>query len=262
MEKLGEPKLTEAEKNAREEQEKQKQTEKVKKEKQIRLYRKINYYIMRCMWQVIQDTYTNDTIYTCFNMSRTRYARILDTGIARISKEELEFLERKTEIPQEIFKGTKPFACLDEHGNEAISLDEWENLFRLREKRQNMRAKQADGEGREKATSDGEDKKSFEQANKDYKDAERKIKEKLKKIPRKGNDTDFQRLCTFLKNGYGNRLMRLYDIKQAVEQIEFTLLNECTQKELGDLSKLLSQHTKMINAVLLYRKERGDFKRK
>lgn len=125
----------------------------------------------------------------------------------------------------------------------------------MRDERQKLKAYIKDGAGAEDT-----DRKAYEQVNSDYKKAEGEIESKLARVPRKGN-TAFQRFCSFLKNGYGSRLERLQEVKQTVGQVGFTLLDECSKTELEELYRALTQKAKMVNAVLLYRGARGDFKK-
>ncbi len=103
--------------------------------------------------------------------------------------------------------------------------------------------------------------KALATAKENFKVIEKQVEEQIKKATRKG-DTSFHRLCTFLKNGYGIRLERLQDVYSALNYMGFDLLNECSKAELNQLVKALSQKMKMVNAVLLYRGVRGDFKNK
>lgn len=257
MAKWGEAKLTEEQKNAKEEERQRVQAEKAEREEAEMFNRQINFFIMRSMWQIVPVQYSNDTIEFTFNMSRARYSRIIDTGIARLSKDELEFLEKKTGVSSEIFKGEKRFDCLNKDGKEIITTEEWKELFKRRTKRRRLKSQLNEVEGTEDYI---KSKIAYEEAKKIYKEAEVVIKEKLKDIPRKGN-MDFQRFCTFAEKGYGSRLVRIQEIKQAISKIEFSLLDSCTGAELNDLSKLLGQKSKTVNAILQYRVARGDFRK-
>lgn len=259
MAKWGESKLTEEEKKEREEQKKRMQEEKERKEEERKFNRQINYFVMRSMWQIIPDGRTNGKVEECFNMSRTRFTRIIDVGTARLTTEELEFLSKKTDMSQDIFKGERHFACLTASGQEIITMEEWRELFRLRTERRRLKRFVDDGDITAGDVSEAEE--AYKKADDIYREAERDIKKKLGKVSRK-SDIDFGRLYTFVQKGYGDRLVRLQEIKQTVAKIELSLLDSCTKAELVELGKLLTQKSKTVDAVLMYRGVRGDFKKK
>ena len=113
-------------------EEKKPEKELTKEDKEFN--RQINYFVMRYMWQVVcgrSARYADDTIYNAFSTSRERYTRIINTGIVRYKKEELETLYRKTGIPTEIFTGEKRFECPYNKETEAgkdISESDWNCL--------------------------------------------------------------------------------------------------------------------------------------
>lgn len=245
------------ESKAKKEQKEQEQKQARERKKKMAFNRQINYFIMRYMWQAIRGRSAEESIYLAFNMSRERYTRILETGKVRYGKNEVTFLWEKTGIPQEIFTGETRFTIPDEQGNK-ITEKEWEDLFELREMRRIKRAymKNMETKGRLKE----EDRTDYNQSQSDYKKAERDIEKKLQEDPGKG-DSPFQRLCSFLKNGYGSRLEVLQEVKQALARIKVTLLDECSKAELQQLYKVLDQKSRMINAVFVYRGLKGDFKK-
>lgn len=246
------------ESKAKKEQKEQEQKQAQERKKKMAFNRQINYFIMRYMWQVIRGRSAEESIYLAFNMSRERYTRILETGKVGYGKNEVTFLWEKTGIPQEIFTGETRFTFPDKQGNDMITEQEWERLFEFREmrriKRADMNAKDTRG-----ALKDA-DRADYNQSQSDYKKAERAIEEKLQKAPRKG-DSPFQRLCSFLKNGYGSRLEVLQEVKQALARIKVTLLDECSKSELQELYQALEQKKKMVNAVFVYRGLKGNFKK-
>lgn len=73
--------------------------------------RQVNYFIMRYMWQVICERNPEDTIYKAFHTSRERYTRIINTGIVRYAKGELDSLSQITGLRKEIFLGEVRFNC-------------------------------------------------------------------------------------------------------------------------------------------------------
>ena len=167
-------------------EEKKPEKELTKEDKEFN--RQINYFVMRYMWQVVcgrSARYADDTIYNAFSTSRERYTRIINTGIVRYKKEELETLYRKTGIPTEIFTGEKRFECPYNKETEAgkdISESDWKKLFASREKKDQEEEQQEAGKA--------EDRKKIQKA----------ICEKLDKVPR--NDIEnwsFYCLCFYLK---------------------------------------------------------------
>lgn len=260
MEKFGEPKLSEEEKKPREEQ-KEREKEKKKAEEARRLKnRRINYFVMRYMWQVVRGRSGDDTIYNAFGMSRERYTRILDTGKVRYRKNELEELVHHTGIPRTIFTGEERYTCLNAKGEEIVSPDTWDDFVKCRDAKRTSRDRlnksmEETGEPNERYVT------ALNKASEDYKTIQEKVEGLLKEATRKG-DTSFHRLCAFLKNGYGIRLERIQDVYSALKYLNFDLLNECHKDELNQLYKELSRRMKLVNAVLTYRGARGDFKRK
>ena len=73
--------------------------------------RQVNYFIMRYMWQVICGRNPEDTIYRTFNTSRERYTRIINTGVVRYAKGEVDSLSQITGLRKEIFLGEVRFNC-------------------------------------------------------------------------------------------------------------------------------------------------------
>lgn len=254
----------------RREQEKQEAAE-LKKQREFN--RQVNYFVMRYMWQAIRGRSADETIYLAFNMSRERYTRIIETGKVSYGKNELDFLREKTGIPKEIFTGDIRFTCPDKLGNDTISDAEWANLFMLREKRKDrkalMKAKRdrvavinvRDTKRRNQAEEERKQSEAeYQKAEQGYKDKEKEIGKKLQNASIKG-DTPFQRMYSFFKNGYGSRLERLQEIAQALAKIKVAFLDECSQNELDQLYRELSRRSRIVNAVLLYRGAKGDFKK-
>ena len=116
--------------------------------------RQINYFIMRYMWQVICGRNPNDTIYMAFHTSRERYTRIINTGVVRYAKGELDSLSQTTGLKKEIFSGEVRFNCPyevkkkpiqekqktgkkqePEKEMKEITEKEWQDLFQWREVR-------------------------------------------------------------------------------------------------------------------------------
>lgn len=247
------------ESKARKEQKEQEKKQAQERKKKMAFNRQINYFIMRYMWQAIRGRSAEESIYLALDMSRERYTRILETGKVGYGKNEVTFLWEKTGIPQEVFTGKIRFTFPDKQGNDTITEAEWRSLFELREIRKIKKADTRANELRGELTD--ADRADYNQAQSEYKKAEKAIEEKLQKAPRKG-DAPFQRLCSFLKNGYGSRLEVIQEVKQALARIKVTLLDECSKSELQELQKALTQKAKTVNAVLVYRGLKGDLKSK
>ena len=259
MEKFGKPKLSEEEKKAREEKKAQEQAKKAAEKKEQEKNRKINFFIMRYMWQAIRGRNADESIYLAFNMSRERYTRVIETGTVRYGKKELDFLKAKTGIPKEIFTGEKRFAFPNKKGEEMISDVDWDKLFNLRDKRKKKRASLADGTSRNGQIVE-KDKVDYKNASEQYKEIKTGIEKILREYPREG-EMPFHRLCSFLKNGYGSRLETLQEIGQALAHINVALLDECTKVELENLSRVLAKSEQIVTAVLTYRNLKNDFQK-
>ena len=87
-----------------------------------------------------------DTIYKAFHTSRERYTRIINTGVVRYGKGELDSLSQITGIRKEIFLGEVHFSCpyelekQDTAGKKSIEKGEitdedWKRLFQWRKVR-------------------------------------------------------------------------------------------------------------------------------
>lgn len=109
--------------------------------KKIVLNRKINYSIIRYMWDNIKgyvdsNYYSSKDmigLYDTFRIGRTRYNRIVysDDNI-KLDKDAL-FLQRETGVEKEIFNGKKAFEV------DGISRDEWKEHFDLATLRRKMK---------------------------------------------------------------------------------------------------------------------------
>ena len=93
--------------------------------------RRVNYFIMRYMWQVIhgRSRGDGDTIYDAFNTSRERYTRIINTGVVRYGRNELADLQQITGLRKEIFTGEERFICpyKGENGEVQITEQDWKD---------------------------------------------------------------------------------------------------------------------------------------
>lgn len=85
----------------------------------------INFYVMRTLWQIIIRRSKNDTIHDTFNMSRTRYNKVLDGDNIRMSTNEMVWLCKLTGISSDIFEGKDRFEIAH------ITEKQWETFFGL-----------------------------------------------------------------------------------------------------------------------------------
>lgn len=153
-------------------------------EQEKRFNRQVNYFIMRYMWQVIRGRKKSGeyTIYDGFSMSRERYTRVINTGIIRFWRGELDGLYEITGIPKEIFTGERRFLCQyiwkQERGTREITKDDWEEWV-------------------DERTSSKDDGETISPKRK--REKEQWICERLKKAKISEDNRDFYRLCYYLK---------------------------------------------------------------
>lgn len=254
--------LTEEEKKAREEKAEQKKQEKEEKEKEkterekqeqeekkkeeqrkreCRLNKKINFYVMRHMWQVIRGRNAANRIYECFGISRQRYSRAIETGHIRCSASELDKWEQLTGISKKIFQGEDIFTWHTQDSmEEAVSAIEWKKLFAWR--------------GYEKI-------EGKEVDDKEGRALQEKIHKDMKKAARYDRNTHhFFRLCYFLEKDKPAPLqesdLRLKGVQQALRTLTFSLADDCSIELLEDTLKLLNNKRTMVNGIIVYRKEK------
>lgn len=103
-----------------------------KKQQSQTMNRRINFLVMRKMWQKIRgrakkNSGNRETIYQAFGMSRERYTRAINGEKIRFSQKELKELVERTGVSAEIFQGKTYFQF------DAISQQDWEKLFKLRD---------------------------------------------------------------------------------------------------------------------------------
>lgn len=103
-----------------------------KKQQRQTMNRRINFLVMRKMWQKIRgrakkNSGNRETIYQAFGMSRERYTRAINGEKIRFSQKELKELVERTGVSAEIFQGKTCFQF------DAISQQDWEKLFELRD---------------------------------------------------------------------------------------------------------------------------------
>ena len=246
-------KTTEQEEQAKKEKEKK---EKEQHEKECRFNRRVNYFIMRYMWQVVCGRNPDDTIYMAFNMSRERYTRIINTGVVRYAKGELDSLSQITGIRKEIFSGEKRFQCLhkvntpQKEKTEAIlnnkevkdtkkidiTGEEWDALFTWRKNRKKE---------------EGED------------TPQEKIYKLLKRVNRSDVENwDFYRLCYFLKERRPAPLKvtaeQIRDIEKAIRGLTFSMMDRCDIGQLLRLKKLIKEKEQLITGIIVYKNAKKE----
>lgn len=230
------------------EQEKEEQ-EKAEREKRERLNRRINFYVMRHMWQVIRGRNASNRIYECLEISRERYTRAIKTGAIRCSASELDKWEQLTGISKKIFQGEDIFVWYDRNDvgkpkqdiDIAVSLDQWKRLFAWREHKELDGVVISDKEGTA---------------------IQKKIHRKMKDAVRMDRSTHhFFQLCYFLEKDKPAPLQepdsRLKGIQQVLETLTFSLAEDCSINLLEDTLKLLKHKQSMVNGVLVYRREKA-----
>lgn len=230
---------------------KKKETEAEKRERENteKLNRQINYFIMRHMWQVVRGRKhkEGDTIYADFDTSRERYTRIINTGVVRYGKGELDELELKTGIRRAIFAGQICFDCsyVIKNGTgivtKSITKDEWEKLFRLRDGR-----KDNDMESEES-----------------YRKYQRSLLDKLKKVPKNNKENrDFYCLCYYLKNRKVAPSTPSVDtieaIEKAINDLSFNLLDECNIHQLERFQQLIGEKSRLISSMIVYKHAQNE----
>lgn len=199
--------------------------------------RQINYFIMRHMWQVICGRSSTDTIYNSFQTSRVRYTRVIDTGVIRYGKGELDGLQQLTGLRKEIFTGEARFQCPYQRGKDMAEITEadWKKMFDWRKCRT--------GEN----TQD-------------------KICAVLKEVARTNvENNDFYRLCYFLRERKPAPVRSASDkLRGAVREItglSFEVLDNCDVGQLGALKKLLNEKLKLVNGIYTYKEEKTKAKK-
>ena len=211
-------------------------------EQEKRFNRQVNYFIMRYMWQVIRGRKKEDgnTIYAALDMSRERYTRVIDTGIIRFWRGELDSWHEITGIRKEIFTGEERFRCeytLTIKGRavkKEITKEDWEAWVKER-----IAIRQCNTTPLPK------------------REKQQEICKRLKKVKRAEDNRDFYRLCYYLKYREAAPIKgpaeTLRDISMAIGNLSFDLLNKSELGQLGKVQELLREKEMLVGAVLIYR---------
>lgn len=219
--------------------------------------RQINYFIMRYMWQVICGRNPNDTIYMAFHTSRERYTRIINTGVVRYAKGELDSLSQTTGLKKEIFLGEVRFSCpyavkkkpTQENQKtgkkqepvkeiKEITEKEWQDLFQWREVRTGAKGQ---------------------------KSPQDRIYQILRHVKQSDVENwDFYRLCYFLKERTPapSKVTKeqFRDMQQAISDLSFSILDKCEVGQLQNLQKLLKEKSTLVDGIITYKNARGKEK--
>lgn len=212
--------------------------------------RQVNYFIMRYMWQVLCERNPEDTIYKAFHTSRERYTRIINTGVVRYGKGELDSLSQITGIRKEIFLGEVHFSCpyelekQDTAGKKSIEKGEitdedWRRLFQWRKVRSGA-----------KGTKSPQD----------------EICALLRSVKRSNVENwDFYRLCYFLKERKPAPLKvtaeQFRDIVKAVRGLSFSILDKCEVAQLRGLQKQLQEKNRLVTGIITYKEAKAGEKK-
>ena len=239
------------------------------KEKQKRFNRQINFYYMRHMWQLVcgrSKWNDDDTIYNALNIRRERYTRVIDSGIIRYGKGELDYLVETTGLPKEIFTGEIRFACkysIEEGTTVAISDKDWKDLFTWRNKRQELRAEK-------KQAAEGEIKKQLEDkynclAQKTQ--YEKRIYDLLEQVKNaEAENDDFRRLRYFMERREPapevSVKKKIEMFTETVNAMGFDILDECTVSELKDIQGLLEAKQTLVSHIVGYKEAQAEKKKK
>lgn len=212
--------------------------------------RQINYFIMRYMWQVICERNPEDTIYKAFHTSRERYTRIINTGVVRYAKGELDSLSQITGLRKEIFLGEVRFNCPYEVKTKnaekkqviekrEITEQEWKTLIQWRKERTGAKG--------EKSPQD-------------------KIYECLRKVKQSDVENwDFYRLCYFLKERKPApskvTTEQFRDMVKAVKDLSFSTLDKCEVGQLKNLQNLLFSKYELVRGIVTYKNAKSGEKK-
>lgn len=220
--------------------------------------RQINYFIMRYMWQVICGRNPDDTIYKAFNTSRERYTRIINTGVVRYAKGELDSLSQMTGLRKEIFLGEARFKCPyevkkkpaqenqktgkkqePEKETKEITEKEWKDLFSWRKARTGAKGQQSPQDS---------------------------ICQILKRVKQSDVENwDFYRLCYFLKERTPapSKVTKeqFRDMQKAISDLSFSLLDKCEVGQLQSLQKLLKEKSTLVSGIIIYKNARDKEKK-
>lgn len=218
---------------------------------EMKFNRQINYFIMRYMWQVVCGRNPEDTIYMAFDMSRERYTRIINTGVVRYGKSELDHLSQTTGMKKEIFLGEIRFKCyytVDKKQadkkevikeQKEITEEDWKALFAWREKRTGEKGK---------------------------KSPQGAIYERLRKVKRSDAENwDFYQLCYFLKEREPapSKVTKeqFRDIVHAITGLSFSVLDKCEVAQLQKVQKLLKEKSSLVSGIIVYKNAKAADKK-
>lgn len=211
-------------------------------DEEMQFNRQVNYFIMRYMWQVIRGRNGKDTIYQTFRTSRERYTRIINTGVVRYGKGELDYLTETTGLKKGIFTGEVRFDCPygDKKPLNKITQQEWDTMLQWRQNRTGVNG---------------------------TKSPQDEVCEKLRQVDKDNADNwDFFQLCYFLKEQRPAPSLltqgQFNDLINSIQGLSFSMLDRCETKQLTSLQKLLNQKSKLLSGIIIYKSAKAAEKKK
>lgn len=233
------------------------QTEEEKQKDSERLNRKINYFVIRSMWQIAHGRGGN-SVYSVLGMSRERFTRVLELGNIKYRKGEVEKLATTLNVSPGILEGKSRFQFFTkaDRNNEDISRVSWKTLFNLRESRVTYREKM-------KLAVRGSDeweqaRKQLEEKQKEYSELRDVILAKLKEYEDKGyTDRDLNQLYQFMKRGWTNKDMCLRNFETVMSSLDIHVLEQCNINELRNLKRCVAIKNELITALIVYKKHKS-----
>lgn len=193
---------------------------------------RINFYVMREMWQVIRGKNRKGlqgyTIHDSLGMSRPRFERFINGGGTSIPDAELTKLQMLTSVNRDVFDGKKLLASVDTSDikgwitfsdkHMAISNDAEATTFNLNE-------------------------------------FKKKIIETIKQSERKKDNTDFQAMWQFI-SGYTPRgVLGVVELTDRLRELTFKELESIVDNDTLEnfLGELTSTH-RMVSTLIQYKK--------
>lgn len=204
--------------------------------KEERINRRINFLVMRQMWQYIRGrahkNCKEENIYNTLSITRQRFERAIDGSSILLSREELITLSQKTGLSADIFTGKKSFNFQN------ISMDEWRALYK-KETPENPVLKEQ------------------------YSSMLIKLKEE-----NRGEQADeqFFKLCYYLEQHTPSPKepveSLINKIKIDIGKISFDKLDRCESNVLSAYVRTLKSHYNMVSAIANYKIARAGIKEK
>lgn len=229
--------------------------------------RQINFLIMRRMWQEVRGRasskksakYEYSTIYEALNTTRERYTRVIETGVIRIKKNELDEWSRITGVDKKIFTGEEVFQFVyidgirEEH---IVAKEKWDEYFDLRSECKSDK----DRDQGEKETEEEKSKRKerMEQLKKVEKEIFDYLRNALDHVSvNKEKCSSFYAFYYYLKKGEATPLLgsdaEVQKILPHLRKIRFDVLNTCSESNLKKMYEALKQGYDMARKVYEYK---------